>query len=206
MLKMRSPDQPPGDRVLSRIPAYLPRNRLSWPIAALAALFVAGCGDRSPPAPALVHACAPDSSLTTTLHGTIAAGVEWGPDVLACEGMPRPEGNGARLRMSGPLTDAANGKTVAFILGIPALGKGMTARELPTNVTLIEEGSGRFFGTLDTSGCWTDVTRHEQVNGSHYEIRGTVYCLSPLAELNGGSSISFTELQFSSRLDWEPPK
>jgi len=202
---MRFPDQQPGNRVLPRIPVRLPQSRLSWLSIGLAALCAAGCSDRPAPS-APVSDCALDSFLTTTLHGAIAAEIDWGPDVLACEGMPRPEGRGARLRLSAPLTDAAKDKTVAFIFGIPGLQKGVTAKELPTNVTLIEEGSGRFFATADTSGCWTDVSPHETLGGSRYAVRGTVYCVSPLPEVNGGSSISFTELVFGGWLDWEPPK
>ena len=69
--------------------------------------------------------------------------------------------------------------------------------------------AGRFFATPDLSACWMDVDRHEPVGDetvSTYLISGTLYCISPLAELNGASSISFTELKFTSRLDWEAPK
>jgi hypothetical protein len=124
------------------------------------------------------------------------------PEVADSVGSYKLEGEGARLRLSAPLSDAEPDRTVAFILGIPGLQQGETAAELPTNVTLIEEGAGRFFATRDTSGCWTDVTEQSAVGGSRYAVRGTVYCVTPLPELNGGSSISFTELEFSGRLDW----
>ena len=123
--------------------------------------------------------------------------------------MPRPEGDGARFRISGPASDAAVASTVVFIFGIPALQQGMAGEELGTNVTFMEEGSGRFFGTRDTDGCWTDIDVHEPVPeaaGSTYRIGGTVYCVSALAELNGGSSISFTELEFVARLNWDEPE
>jgi len=123
--------------------------------------------------------------------------------------MPRPAGEGARIRISGPASDAPDGNTVAFILGLPDLQRGKTALEIGTNVTFMEEGAGRFFSTADTSGCWTDVDFHEPVEAgaeSIYRIGGTVYCVSALAELNGGSSISFTELTFSARLTWDQPE
>jgi hypothetical protein len=206
MLKMLASEQPPVDPLHTRTPACNARRSPRWLVAGVATMHIAACGDPAPPPSATAYACAPDAELRTTLHGAIAADIDWGPGVLHCEGMPRPDGDGARLRLSAPFSDAGNEKIVAFIFGIPALRQGETAAELPTNVTLIEEGSGRFFGTRDTSGCWTDVARHTQIDGSHYAIRGTVYCVSPLAELNGGSSISFTELQFSGRLDWAKPE
>ena len=124
---------------------------------------------------------------------------------MVCEGMPRPGDEGARIRLSGPLPDDREAKTLTFIFGVPHLLPGVTGAELPTNVTLVEEGTGRFFGTPDTSSCWTDVTTHRPLEGSdsEYTISGSLYCVSPLAELNGSSSVTFTELGFSGRLNWE---
>lgn len=100
-------------------------------------------------------------------------------------------------------------RQLAFILGLPDLIEGETAKEIPTNVTLMEEGTGRFFGTRDATNCWTDVDEHEQLqefDSPTYRISGILYCVAPLAELNGSSSISFADLKFTGRLDWELPK
>lgn len=204
--KKHAPERLPDDHLPTRTPACGLRQVRRWLIGGVAVVHIAACADRAAPRLPTTHACAPDARLSTTLHGAIAADIDWGPAELACEGMPRPDAKGARLRLSAPLSDAENDKTVAFILGIPALRRGETATELPTNVTLIEEGSGRFYGTRDTNGCWTDVTRQARIDGPRFAIRGTVYCVAPLAELNGGSSISFTELQFSGQLDWSLPE
>ena len=176
-------------------------------LALLAPLFLLIACDLPVPAaaPEVAVGCDSDGNLTVELYGGIRESINWQAGELVCEGMPRPNSEGARLRLSGPLGD----KTIAFILGVPDLRKGDTGKELPTNVTLMEEGTGRFFATPDLSGCWTDVDRHESIgdeNVSTYRISGTLYCVSPLAELNGASSISFTELKFTSRLNWEAPK
>ncbi len=95
---------------------------------------------------------------------------------------------------------------LAFILGLPDLVEGETASELPTNVTLMEEGTGRFFGTRDAVNCWTDIDLHEPVRpavSSTYRIGGVLYCVAPLADLNGNASISFADLKFTGRLDWQ---
>lgn len=118
--------------------------------------------------------------------------------------MPRPDDAGARIRLSGPVRNDGEAKTLTFILGLPDLVAGQTGAELPTNVTLVEEGNGRFFGTPDTSSCWTDVTTHRLIEGSEneYAIGGNLYCVSPLAELNGSASVTFTGLSFTGRLNW----
>jgi len=176
-------------------------------LALLAPLFLLIACDSPKPAaiPEASFGCDSSGNLAVELYGGIQDTVHWQAEELVCEGMPRPNDEGARLRLSGPLGT----KTIAFILGVPDLRKGATGKELPANVTLMEEGTGRFFATRDLSACWMDVERHEPLGDdsvSAYLISGTLYCISPLAELNGASSISFTELEFTSRLDWEPPR
>ena len=167
---------------------------------------MSACNTPNPPVSEEISwPCDADGRLTVELYGGIRETLSWQADDLNCDGMPRPNGEGARLRLSGPLGD----RTVAFILGIPDLKRGDTGSEFPTNVTLIEEGTGRFFSTQDTSGCWTDIDSHVPVGEEKpldYRISGTLYCISPLAELNGNSSIGFTELQFVSRLRWKQPE
>jgi len=154
-------------------------------------------------------ACIEGGQLTTTLFGSIKASIDWREDIIDCEGMPRPGDNGARLRFSGPHPSGDDTRTLTFILGLPDLKAGQSGKELPTTITLIEEGSGRFFGTPDASGCWTDVISQQLLADSEdsgYRISGAIYCTSPLAELNGNANLSFTELTFTGRLSWVPPK
>lgn len=71
----------------------------------------------------------------------------------------------------------------------------------------MEEGAGRFFSIADAAGCWTDVDFQGPLDndaGSIYRIDVIVYCISPLAELNGAANIDFTELRFSARLNRDP--
>lgn len=169
-------------------------------------LCTSACDDSGPDAAVNTQSCGNDGALAAEIYGGVRASIDWDAATLACEGMPRPNGEGARLRFAG----AAEGdRQLAFILGLPGLIEGETAKEIPTNVTLMEEGTGRFFGTRDTTNCWTDVDEHEQLRGSEsptYRISGILYCVAPLAELNGSSSISFVDLRFTGRLDWEQPK
>jgi len=150
-------------------------------------------------------ACVDGGSLRADLAGGIRASLDWQAHEMVCEGMPRPDDTGARIRLSGPVSYAGEAKTLTFILGLPHLSAGVTGAELPTNVTLVEEGTGRFFGTPDTNSCWTDVITHQLLAGSssEYMIGGQLYCASPLPELNGSASVTFTELSFTGRLNWD---
>lgn len=130
---------------------------------------------------------------------------------MSCEGMRRPGGEGARLRFAGKTGEGDGARYLAFILSIPDLAAGSTGNELPTRVTLIEEDAGRFFSTLEAEVCWSDIERQEPRAGSggtnssgHYSISGLLYCVAPVAELNGTASVTLSELAFSGQLRWTP--
>lgn len=150
--------------------------------------------------------CVTGGSLVAELYGGLRASLAWDAAVLECEGMPRPDGKGARLRFAGPGDDDAR---LALILGLPELKRGQAARELPTNVTMIEEDAGRFFNNHDLSNCWTDIHEQTQVADSvpeQFRISGILYCVSPLTELNGSSSVTIGELEFEGVVDWREPE
>jgi len=177
------------------------------PALALACLSpcLPACTDSAPVAAETPPSCGPEGAVTAEIYGELRASIDWGAGDFECEGMPRPAGEGARLRFAGMAGEAPDRRRLAFILGVPGLRQGETANELPTNVTVIEEGAGRFFGTRGASSCWTDIGAHENLSASDYRISGILYCVAPLAGLNGNSSISFAELEFSGRLNWESP-
>ena len=154
-------------------------------------------------------ACGSDGALVVEIYGGVRASIDWDAGILQCQGMPRPNGEGARLRFAGPAGTIDGERQLAFILGLPDLVEGQTATELPTNVTLMEEGTGRFFGTRDTANCWTDIETHERMSpekSSDYRISGILYCVAPIAGLDGNSSISFADLTFTGRVTWESPQ
>jgi hypothetical protein len=153
--------------------------------------------------------CVDNGRLITELHGSLQGPLEWRGDLIECEGMPRPNGEGARLRFAGPAHAGSAMRSLAFILAMPDLKQGETGKELPTNVTKIDELSGSFFGTQDTDNCWTDIEQHEQLPGAentHYRVSGILYCLAPIAELNGNASVIVEDVVFTGRLDWEVPE
>ena len=176
--------------------------------AAAALACLAACGDTPEPAalPDLLppssqaSGCGEQGYLRTTLYGALSGTLDWSAGDLDCEGMPRPGHAGARLRFAG----AAEGQSLAIILALPGLEQGVTARELGSNVTVIEEGSGRFFSTSGLGSCWTDIVEQRQTDDDSdaYFIAGTLYCIAPLAEVNGDASITVRELHFGGMLDW----
>lgn len=180
--------------------------RLARLLTAATLASVAGCGDTPEPAPApgllppppQSSDCGERAFLKTEFYGEFAGPVDWPASDLECEGMPRPEGAGARLRFAGQSGDFP----LAIIIAIPGFERGAEARELGSNVTVIEEGGGRFFSTTGIDSCWTDVLEQEQTGDDAYFVAGRLYCIAPLAEVNGDSSVTLRELEFGGYVDW----
>ena len=146
--------------------------------------------------------CGESGYLSGPLYGAIAWTLDWTAGQLQCEGMPRPDGKGARLRFAGSI--GADERQIAIIIAIPELSRDSPGTEYASNVTVIEEGRGRFFNTVDLSNCLTDITAMTAIDadGDRHTISGSLYCLAPLAEVNGDSSVSITELRFEGLIDW----
>ncbi len=146
--------------------------------------------------------CGTDGELRGRLYGAIDAQLEWENYDLECSGMPRPEGQGVRLHFAGTVDGSE--QRVAMIVAIPDLGREALGREYRSNVTIIEEGVGRFFSTPNLDNCLTDITTLIALDdgGDRYSLGGLLYCVSPLPEVNGDSSISIPELRFHGLLDW----
>jgi hypothetical protein len=155
-----------------------------------------------PEEPTALMSCGDAGYLRGQLYGAISVPLDWGAAAMDCEGMPRPNGRGARLRFAGMTTGAE--QQLAIIIAIPDLGHGELGRELASNVTIIEEGGGRFFSTTDLGNCLTDITTLDKLDddADRYSIGGKLYCVSPLAEVNGDSSVLIPELAFLGLVDW----
>ncbi|MGI9219561.1 MAG: hypothetical protein ACR2QS_00830 [Woeseiaceae bacterium] len=164
---------------------------------------VASDEDPAPPAAEPVSLdCGPNGYLTTELFGALAGKIEWKATDLVCEGMPRPDGDGARLRFAGTVEPDFE---IAFIIALPDLNRGETGKELRSKITIIEEGAGRFFSNADQDTCWTDIDELVANDDAEtqFDVGGSLYCVAPLVEINGESDITLGDLTFRGLLDWE---
>lgn len=159
-------------------------------------------GEPTDPAPAASPGCGAQGSFHARLYGEISADLAWSSPDYECRGMPRPDGRGARLFFSG--FESAGDQRLAFILAIPAFDRDAVGRELGSTLTVIEVGSGRFFSTATDTSCLTDIAAIDapDPDSGRVAVHGAVFCVSPLAEVNGDSSVSIAELRFSGMLDW----
>lgn len=154
------------------------------------------------PVQAFATDCVADGYLTVEVYGDLQSQLAWRGAPLHCEGMPRPNDAGARLRFSGPLGD--NGQRLAFIIALPELEPGAEGKEFPAKITMIQEDSGRFYSNGDNETCWSDVKQQSSHGGPQsYTIEGIVYCVAPLAELNGNGNVTLRDLSYAGRVNWQ---
>jgi len=147
--------------------------------------------------------CGKNGALQTALFGGLEATVNWSGSEMRCESMQRPNGEGIRMRFTGDVA----GERLAIIIAVPDMQAGEPAAELPSNVTVTVEGSGRFYNTPNLDSCWTDVSSQSAVPGARgsYVISGILYCVSPLGQVNGDAAVSIPELSFSTIVKWNVP-
>ena len=146
--------------------------------------------------------CGEQGYLSTEIFGALASQIVWTAADLECEGMPRPNGDGARLRFAGKVQ---GDHQIAFIIALPELRRGSTGTEYKSKVTVIEEGVGRFFSTGDNDICWTDIVEFQEVgdSDSKFTVAGTLYCVAPIVEVNGDSDVILRDFKFRGQLDWD---
>lgn len=196
---------------MHRIARYLSNPRPLRAIAACCCLLpaIAGCADATTAAGTTADpasACEAPGRLEVETFGAIQARIDWRAGGMQCEGMRRPDEAGARLRFAGQVQTDGGERQLAFIFSLPDLVPGQTGTELRTRVTLIEENAGRFFSTQEAEICWSNISRQEprREHGGkeRYSIAGLLYCVAPIAELNGTASVTLSELTFVGQLSW----
>jgi hypothetical protein len=145
------------------------------------------------------HGCGNFGALQGALFGSLETSLSWSGSEMICESMLRPNDEGARLRFQGLVGE----ERLALIIAIPELQRGETATELPSNVTMTVEGSGRFFSTPNLDSCWTDINSHTPAADSEarFALSGILYCVAPLGEINGDAAVSIPVLTFSTIVD-----
>ena len=175
-----------------------------------AAILLVACGQESvaereastsilPKPDTAPASCSDTAHLTGDMTGAIETSFVYVKKSLQCESMRRPDNRGARLRFQG----GEDPNRLSVIIAIPDLMRGESGPELATNITVTVEGSGRFFSSADLNACWTDIAAQDLIEDATYVISGEVFCIAPIAELNGTGAVTINRLAFESTVDWD---
>lgn len=170
-----------------------------WPALTLAGAALA------PVTPAAA-ACLPQGAgfMEFRLQGSIEADLHWREPELECTGMSRPDGQGLRLRFSGPLPGAGR---LAIVLAANGVTEGRSARAVPVNVTLMDETGQRIFGTRGDRRCTLDSVEQIPIEGADlpprsFRVEGRGFCIEPARALDGEGAVLLTRFDFAGRVTY----
>ncbi len=150
----------------------------------------------APPAPR----CLPghDGFLSMRLRGSIEEDVHWQEPALECTGMSRPDGRGLRLRFAGSLA----GGELAVVFAAPELGIGASGHGVPVNVTLLDGGGERIYGTQGDNRCVFDDVEQQALSDSSlparsFRVSARGFCVAPARAVDGEGAVLLTRFDFA---------
>ncbi len=140
-----------------------------------------------------------DGFLTMRLRGSIETEVRWQEPELQCTGMPRPDGRGLRLRFAGK---REGGGELTVVFAATDLGKGVSSKGVPVNVTLLDAAGERIYGTQGDSRCVFDEVAQRAIGGGassgrSYRVEAKGFCTAPARALDGDGAVLLTRFDFA---------
>lgn len=142
---------------------------------------------------------ADEGSLHARLQGALEAEINWAGDVPQCKGGLRPDGDGVRLIYKGNLPEGP----LLVVIGIGPLRAGESARDVPVNLTLVREGTGRFFATQGNDKCAMDEVRQEPAGEPQvYRLTGRGYCIQPARAVGGDGAVLMSRFDVMALVDY----
>jgi hypothetical protein len=144
-----------------------------------------------------------DGFLRARLDGALELKLDWDNTGTQCEGMPRPDGNGVRLSFSRMLDDGK--RRLVIVFGISGLSESSSGHVLPANVTIIEEGRARIYGTLGDDKCTIDDLKQQLVTpwrkeSRTYRVSGRGFCVQPARAVGGDASVLMSTFDFAGQV------
>jgi hypothetical protein len=174
--------------LLGVVAGVTPLRRLS-PIAKSADSAVAGCLPSR------------DGFLRARLRGDSDTDIDWTDADMQCDGGPRPDASGVRVTFAGHLPD---GHIIRLVFGIGTPLATSTARNVPTNVTVIFEDDQKLYSTAGEGKCTIDdlsmqPQRAQQTTGWRRVVaRG--FCTLPVAAIAGNDALIVDRFDFAGGL------
>jgi hypothetical protein len=138
--------------------------------------------------------------LRARIRGALNLDIDWRNAQIECDGGPRPDGSGIRLSFAGP--KRVDGKRLRMVFGVGGALEGRSGRELPTNLTVIAEGSRRVYTTGGQEHCTVDTLRQQRLpdpgrKPRFYRIVARGFCVAPASTLNQAEHILVSSFDFA---------
>lgn len=129
------------------------------------------------------------------LRGALEAQLRWSNAQMQCDGGPRPDGEGLRVVIAGPLEPD---RRLRFILGIDLrdVASG-PAQALPTNLTVMVEDEALLYATRGSDKCAVEDFVRMPLGDGTERVSGRGYCLDPASDLAGESRLLVPTFSFT---------
>ncbi len=171
-------------------------------LASAGVATAAGNASGGPSAAAIASSCLPsgDGYLKARIAGAIDADIDWPNSGTACAGEPKTRPPG--VRMSFRRTTAGR-LDLLFVFGLSGVKEGQALRDGRANLTVIEQGSGRVFGTLGDGRCTVDSLSQRRLAAAHsYRIEVRGFCTQPARALRGNSDLLVSRFDFAGLVNY----
>jgi hypothetical protein len=126
---------------------------------------------------------------------------------MACTGATRPNG-GVRMRFSHAFASESNAQAqLVLLFGIPGLREGLAGKNLPVNLTIIREGTGKFYGTRGDDKCMIEQLDQTAIAGipqrnRSYRVTARGFCSQPARAITGEGAVLVSRFDFTGRIDF----
>lgn len=140
-----------------------------------------------------------DGYLRLRMRGDSNLDIDWHDADMQCDGGPRPGQQGVRVTFAGPMQHG--GHRLRFVFGIAAAPGVHSARNLPTNVTVIFEGEQKLYSTAGDGKCTMDrFSEQPLISAGHahlQRISGRGFCTAPAMAVAGKSGLLLSRFDFT---------
>ncbi len=145
-----------------------------------------------------------DGYFRAHIAGAVDASVDWPNEGTRCEGEPKYPPPGVRLSFQhAPST----GLDLLFVFGLTGVVEGHAAREVGTNLTVVVQGTDRFYGTRGDSRCTVDsLTQRRLGSGHSYRVEARGFCTQPARAVRGDDAVLVSTFEFAGLVNYDPPK
>jgi hypothetical protein len=139
--------------------------------------------------------------LLASLYGSVKQELELRGNELLCAGKLNRLSGDSRLAFSTePAGVTAN---LVIVIGLESVVENTNQEGLPTNLTILDQDNGLFFGTQGNGRCWTDLNQTsagEASQSGQISANGEVYCAGAIPQIQGPGSVTVSNLKFAGHL------
>jgi hypothetical protein len=145
-----------------------------------------------------------DGFLQARIRGANGAGnvdIDWRDTDMQCDGGLRPDERGFRLTFVGRLS--RDGQHIRLVFGIASSADETSARNVPTNVTIILEDEQKLYSTASEGKCTIDDLSLQPQGASRDGWRRVVargFCTVPVSAMRGEDALLVDRFDFAGGL------